>query len=176
MKLHNKKVEQTERKKEGWCKKLLFSNMNYLFGEKFEDEASHPFMKEDMNPIKSHFEVTNLWKKAEAIIEESEQRAAESSDGKTAPIQDVSVVIFRMARPYLRKAIILKSLESVCYILLTLVIKIFLPEVEHPSHDKSRHRTILFSSTLIATFLAFCTHIFGEHSKAQVFKAKSIAS
>lgn len=176
MKLHNEKVELTE-KKHGKChQRVFFSHMNFLFGEKFEDEAKHPFEKEDMKPLKEHFEVTHLWKKAEEIIKESEKEAEKNRGEKNEPIRDVSVVIFKMARPYLRKAIILKGLESICYILLTLVIKIFLPEVEHPNHDKARHRTILFSSIGIATLLAFLTHIFGEHSKAQIFKAKSIAS
>jgi len=85
-------------------------------------------------------------------------------------------VIFKIARPYLNKAILLKACESICYILLTLVIKIFLPEVEHPSTDRIKHKLTLFLSIFCATVLAFLTHLFGEHSRAQIFKAKSIAS
>jgi hypothetical protein len=42
--------------------------MRFLFGKRFEDPKKHPFEKDDMKPIKSHFEVTQLWQKAEAII------------------------------------------------------------------------------------------------------------
>jgi|GEM_PF-5806260 len=55
--------------------------MNFLFGKEFEDEATHPFKKEDMKPIKDHFEVSRLWKKAEAIIEKSEIDARNDNTG-----------------------------------------------------------------------------------------------
>jgi hypothetical protein len=176
MKIDNPPVEEREGEKTSWIKGIFFPNMNFLFGPRFEDESKHPFEKEDMKPIKHQYEVSNLWKQAEAIIERSNIQAKEDPTGKTKPIRDVSEVIFKMARPYLRKAIILSAGESVCYIMLTLVIKIFLPEVEHPSHNKVKHKVTLYLSVIIATVLAFLTHIFGEHSKAQVFKAKSIAS
>lgn len=176
MKIDNQPVEEVEKVKRSCFTELFFTHMSFLFGPKFEDEAKHPFKKEDMKPIKTQYEVLNLWKKAESIIEKSEIEAEEDVSRKKKPIRDVSEVIFQIARPYLNKAIILKACESICYILLTLVIKIFLPEVEHPNHDRLKHKRTLFLSVIIATFLAWMTHMFGEHSRAQVFKAKSIAS
>ena len=108
----------------------------------------------------------NLWRRAESYIQ------LRSEQGK--PVKDVSEVIFHLARPYLNKAIKLTAGESFCYILLTLVIKIFLPEVEHPS--ETGHAMTLYLCVIAATVLSFLTHMFAEHSKAQIFKAKSIAS
>ena len=98
MRIHNEPVKKESKIKRSCWSKTFFSHMDFLFGKKFEDESKHSFSKDDMKPILDQYEVENLWKKAEAIIEKSEREAQEDVHGKKKPIRDVSVVIFQIAK------------------------------------------------------------------------------
>lgn len=155
-------ITTTKRKKYPYLLKLCFCQHSFYFEKKnYGVDNKYHFSEDHMQDLPEYLTYEENWRLAKDIIRESESR------GK--PIEDITEIIFQLFKTNMRKAIILRIIQNILYVVLTLLIKFFLPEVEEES---KRRPSVLFFLTAFAFLLAFFIGFFKHHADTHVAYSK----
>ena len=133
----------------GW---ILFFELNYIFnlGER------HKIEKQNLRPLPKPNHSKTLIKKSTDIIKKSRK------GDNPQPIDDVSKVIQIQIKPMMVKAIILKALENIIIIMLSMCPRTFLPQIKKPPEKRKDH--IIIAIPIIAGVLTILRYIIKEHA------------
>jgi hypothetical protein len=88
------------------------------------------------------------------------QKEIEEKEKK--PVRDIFKIIYKMIRPKMYRAIILKSIENVIIIILSMILRTFVPEVKKP--EEERNKVIILICPVLAAIVGFIRYILKEHS------------
>lgn len=141
---------------------LFFTNFNYLFNL----GSSRALTKADLRPLPPLISAKNLEIKALKILEEAKK------DPKQKEIVNISDLIYKMTYPKLKRAIILKLFENLFMILLSIIPKLYLPQVKKTKGH--RDTKILIMSPILAICFTIIRGMFKEHSKKFVCQVGSM--
>lgn len=78
------------------------------------------------------------------------------------PFDDLFKVTYNMTKPKIIRAVILKSIENVVILILSLILKTFVPEVKKA--EEERRKLIIILCPILASLLGFIRYILKEHS------------
>lgn len=113
-----------------------------------------------------------MLKTAKDIIKKSKDKAKESKKPEDEII-DVSEVVFKMVKSKLKKAVFLKVLENITILMLSMIPKVFLPQIKRPPHR--RNNLILIICPFLAGILTILRYILREHSARYICQSRSKA-
>lgn len=77
-----------------------------------------------------------------------------------------------MIRPKMFRAIILKSIENVVIIILSMILRTFVPEIKKPKEE--RNNIIILICPALAAIMGFIRYILKEHSAKFVCQSGSM--
>lgn len=163
---------------------IFFSEFEYLFyiGQK------RYLTKEDMAPLPPGIRsdtvkgiAMDIWdqldKKAENEEIEFLKKNRESMYFKKKPkskkVKDIFTIIYKMIRPKMRNAIILKAIENVIILGLSFLLRTFVPEVKKDAEKRDNY--LIFICPVIAGILAFIRYTLKEHSAKFVNQSGSMS-
>ena len=163
-------LPEISKKKKLCCGILFFRNINYLFSSAHFKRNESTLTRKDLQDLPDSLNIEKIKDKANKVIQELRQEK---------PLENTSIVIFRLIRKYLKKAIILIGLESTLVIVLTINIKFFLTAVEdaHKHHHiETKELKTMFICTAVATTMTLLIGFMHQHAKRYIQISTAITS